>query len=174
MSPAAAPGYLDADFTAITPTHYLLEVAPLWEGSYTVEAGVPTASRTCFERTNTNVAFPVGFKPSGRTTVLVCCFCLNLVLGFEETAGILHLEQEVVLLGLRPELDLLHLYHLLLLLRVALLLLLRVGLFALFLLLLLVGGGLGDLDGGLERDPQQLLAAARRRGHQGCVARHCT
>ncbi len=43
VNPAAAPDYLEVDFTHITPTHYLLEVAPLWEGSYTIEASVPTA-----------------------------------------------------------------------------------------------------------------------------------
>jgi len=43
VNPAAAPGYLDADFTRTTPTRYLLEVAPLWEAQYTIEASRPTA-----------------------------------------------------------------------------------------------------------------------------------
>lgn len=43
VNPACAPGYLDADFTRITPTQYLLDVAPLWEAQYTIEAAVPTA-----------------------------------------------------------------------------------------------------------------------------------
>lgn len=43
VNPACAPGYLDVDFTRITPTHYLLDVAPLWEAQYSIEAGVPTA-----------------------------------------------------------------------------------------------------------------------------------
>lgn len=43
VNPAAAPGYLDTDFTRTTPTRYLLEVAPLWEAQYTIEASRPTA-----------------------------------------------------------------------------------------------------------------------------------
>mgnify|MGYP001155197213 CR=1 FL=1 len=38
VNPACAPGYLDVDFTRTTPTHYLLEVAPLWEAQYAIEA----------------------------------------------------------------------------------------------------------------------------------------
>lgn len=43
VNPAQAPGYLDVDFTRTTPTHYLLEVAPLWEAQYAIEASAPTA-----------------------------------------------------------------------------------------------------------------------------------
>lgn len=43
VNPACAPDYLDVDFTRTTPTHYLLEVAPLWEAQYTIEANRPTA-----------------------------------------------------------------------------------------------------------------------------------
>ena len=43
VNPACAPGYLQVDFTRITPTHYLLEVAPLWEAQYAIEASAPTA-----------------------------------------------------------------------------------------------------------------------------------
>jgi GntR family histidine utilization transcriptional repressor len=43
VNPACAPGYLEVDFTRITPTHYLLEVAPLWEAQYSIEASSPTA-----------------------------------------------------------------------------------------------------------------------------------
>jgi len=43
VNPAAAPGYLGTDFTRITPTRYLLEVAPLWEAQYTIEASRATA-----------------------------------------------------------------------------------------------------------------------------------
>lgn len=43
VNPACAPDYLDVDFTRITPTHYLLEVAPLWEAQYSIEASAPTA-----------------------------------------------------------------------------------------------------------------------------------
>src|SRR3954470_14293519 len=42
VNPACAPGYLDVDFTRTTPTHYLLEVAPLWEAQYAIEASQPT------------------------------------------------------------------------------------------------------------------------------------
>ena len=43
VNPACAPDYLGVDFTQITPTHYLLQVAPLWEAQYSIEASVPTA-----------------------------------------------------------------------------------------------------------------------------------
>ena len=43
VNPACAPDYLSADFTQITPTQYLLQVAPLWEAQYSIEAGAPTA-----------------------------------------------------------------------------------------------------------------------------------
>jgi GntR family histidine utilization transcriptional repressor len=43
VNPACAPNYLDVDFTRNTPTHYLLEVAPLWEAQYSIEASAPTA-----------------------------------------------------------------------------------------------------------------------------------
>jgi GntR family transcriptional regulator, histidine utilization repressor len=42
VNPACAPGYLAVDFTRITPTHYLLDVAPLWEAQYAIEASAPT------------------------------------------------------------------------------------------------------------------------------------
>ena len=38
VNPAAAPDYQQADFTATTPTRYLLEHAPLTEASYSIEA----------------------------------------------------------------------------------------------------------------------------------------
>jgi GntR family histidine utilization transcriptional repressor len=43
VNPACAPDYLKTDFTQITPTQYLLGVAPLWEAQYAIEAGMPTA-----------------------------------------------------------------------------------------------------------------------------------
>ena len=43
VNPAAAPGYLDNDFTQISPTLYLLEHAPLTEASYSIEACLPSA-----------------------------------------------------------------------------------------------------------------------------------
>jgi GntR family histidine utilization transcriptional repressor len=43
VSPAEAPGYLQADFNAITPTHYLFQHTALWRAQYTVEAQQPTA-----------------------------------------------------------------------------------------------------------------------------------
>jgi GntR family histidine utilization transcriptional repressor len=43
VNPAAAPDYLGVDFSHTTPTRYLLEVAPLWEAQYTIEASRATA-----------------------------------------------------------------------------------------------------------------------------------
>ena len=43
VNPASAPDYLDVDFTACTPTHYLLEHAPLTEASYSIEAVLASA-----------------------------------------------------------------------------------------------------------------------------------
>lgn len=43
VNPACAPDYLAQDFAHITPTQYLLNVAPLWEAQYSIEAGPPTA-----------------------------------------------------------------------------------------------------------------------------------
>ncbi|MCI4429430.1 MAG: histidine utilization repressor [Burkholderiales bacterium] len=42
VNPAWAPHYLKNDFTRITPTLYLLQVAPLWEAQYSIEASAPT------------------------------------------------------------------------------------------------------------------------------------
>jgi len=38
VSPECAPRYLEVDFTRTTPTHYLLEVAPIWRADYAIEA----------------------------------------------------------------------------------------------------------------------------------------
>ena len=43
VNPACAPDYLKVDFTRTTPTQHLLEVAPLWEAKYAIEATRPTA-----------------------------------------------------------------------------------------------------------------------------------
>jgi GntR family histidine utilization transcriptional repressor len=43
VNPACAPDYLAVDFTRMTPTHYLLDVAPLWEAHVAIEAALPTA-----------------------------------------------------------------------------------------------------------------------------------
>ncbi len=43
VNPASAPDYLSCDFTQITPTHYLLELAPLSEARYTIESKLPSA-----------------------------------------------------------------------------------------------------------------------------------
>ena len=43
VNPASAPDYLSVDFSRVTPTQYLLSVAPLWEASYSLEACRPTA-----------------------------------------------------------------------------------------------------------------------------------
>jgi GntR family histidine utilization transcriptional repressor len=42
VNPAAAPRYLDEDFSQTTPTHHLLAHAPLTEASYSVEACLPS------------------------------------------------------------------------------------------------------------------------------------
>ena len=43
VNPAVAPGYLQADFTRITPTHWLFAHTALWRAQYTIEAAAPTA-----------------------------------------------------------------------------------------------------------------------------------
>jgi len=43
VNPACAPHYLDADFTRITPTHYLFDHTLLWRAQYSIEAARPTA-----------------------------------------------------------------------------------------------------------------------------------
>jgi GntR family transcriptional regulator, histidine utilization repressor len=40
VNPACAPDYLAQDFTTLTPTHYLLSVAPLSEARYMIEAAL--------------------------------------------------------------------------------------------------------------------------------------
>lgn len=42
VNPAAAPDYLQVDFTRTTPTHHLLACAPLTEASYSIEARLPS------------------------------------------------------------------------------------------------------------------------------------
>ncbi len=42
VNPACAPDYLQIDFTQTTPTHYLLQVAPLWEAQFSIEASRPS------------------------------------------------------------------------------------------------------------------------------------
>jgi len=43
VNPAAAPRYLETDFTHTSPTLHLLQNAPLTEASYSIEACLPTA-----------------------------------------------------------------------------------------------------------------------------------
>lgn len=43
VNPAAAPGYLQTDFTQSSPTQHLLKHAPLTEASYLIEACLPSA-----------------------------------------------------------------------------------------------------------------------------------
>jgi GntR family transcriptional regulator, histidine utilization repressor len=52
VNPACAPDYLSVDFTQTTPTHYLLQVAPLWQAQYTIEAGLATAQEARLLRTS--------------------------------------------------------------------------------------------------------------------------
>ena len=42
VSPAAAPGYLDQDFTQITPNEFLMQVAPLTDVEHVVHAAAAT------------------------------------------------------------------------------------------------------------------------------------
>jgi GntR family histidine utilization transcriptional repressor len=44
VNPAAAPRYLETDFTQTSPTLHLLQHAPLTEASYSIEACLPTAA----------------------------------------------------------------------------------------------------------------------------------
>lgn len=44
VNPAAAPGYLGVNFSATTPTSYLLEHAPLTQASYSIEAALAGAA----------------------------------------------------------------------------------------------------------------------------------
>ena len=43
VNPACAPGYLDADFSRVTPTRYLFRHTALWRAQYTIESALPTA-----------------------------------------------------------------------------------------------------------------------------------
>ena len=43
VNPAWAPDYLSVDFATTTPTHYLLQQVPRWQGQYSIEASAPTA-----------------------------------------------------------------------------------------------------------------------------------
>ncbi len=43
VNPAAAPAYLQADFTRTTPTRELFETTALWRAQYSIEAACPTA-----------------------------------------------------------------------------------------------------------------------------------
>ena len=43
VNPACAPGYLEADFTQITPTHYLFQHTRLSGAHYSIEAATPVA-----------------------------------------------------------------------------------------------------------------------------------
>jgi GntR family transcriptional regulator, histidine utilization repressor len=43
VNPGAAPGYLEQDFTAITPHRYLQDIAPLSEAEHIVTAAMPAA-----------------------------------------------------------------------------------------------------------------------------------
>ena len=48
VNPASAPDYLKLDFTAITPTQHLLEVAPLSEARYTIESMLPSGEEAAW------------------------------------------------------------------------------------------------------------------------------
>jgi GntR family transcriptional regulator, histidine utilization repressor len=46
VNAAVAPDYLSVDFRKTTPTHYLLDIAPVWEAHYAVEAGMASATES--------------------------------------------------------------------------------------------------------------------------------
>lgn len=60
VNPASAPHYLSADLTQTTPTHYLLQHAPLTEASYSIEAALPSAQE----------AKALGIKPDAPCLVM--------------------------------------------------------------------------------------------------------
>lgn len=43
VNPACSPGYLDHDFSRVTPTQVLFDTTALWRAQYSIEAAVPTA-----------------------------------------------------------------------------------------------------------------------------------
>ena len=43
VNPVCAPKYLETDFTKITPSHYLRQVAPLWEAKCAITSCLPSA-----------------------------------------------------------------------------------------------------------------------------------
>jgi GntR family transcriptional regulator, histidine utilization repressor len=43
VNPECAPDYLKVDLTQVTPTHYLLQVAPHWEAEYSIRATAANA-----------------------------------------------------------------------------------------------------------------------------------
>ena len=69
VNPACAPDYLSCDFTQVTPTQYLLQVAPLWEAQYSIEAALPTARGSQAAGHRPRRALPGGAcaAPSART-----------------------------------------------------------------------------------------------------------
>jgi GntR family histidine utilization transcriptional repressor len=50
VNPDCAPGYLDADFTTTTPTHFLFEHTAMWRAQYSIEAARPTAQEAALLR----------------------------------------------------------------------------------------------------------------------------
>jgi len=54
VNPAAAPEYLSVDFTVTTPAQHLLEVVPLWEAQYSLQAGRPTTEEARLLGTDTD------------------------------------------------------------------------------------------------------------------------
>jgi GntR family transcriptional regulator, histidine utilization repressor len=56
VNPKSAPDYLSIDFTKITPTAYLLKVAPLWQAQYTIEASNPSTQQAKWLGIDPNLA----------------------------------------------------------------------------------------------------------------------
>jgi GntR family histidine utilization transcriptional repressor len=54
VNPACAPAYLEADFSATTPTHYLFEHTAMWRAQYSIEAARPTAQEAALLQIGTD------------------------------------------------------------------------------------------------------------------------
>jgi len=50
VNPLCAPGYIDADLTTTTATHYLFEHTALWQADYAIEACLPTTDEAALLR----------------------------------------------------------------------------------------------------------------------------
>ena len=61
VNPACAPGFLDHDFTRITPTQVLFQSTALWRAQYSIESALPTVRE----------AMLLGIEPAAPCLVVV-------------------------------------------------------------------------------------------------------